>query len=221
MPFLSVETTSAAAQCDIWTVTELAQRDERIRLLNEQLEERNKIIDGLEKKFDNAAKMSKDSEKVRKLKFDNQILIGQLSQYKKAEKSVKEIANDYESMKMKYFNVLTENEKQKTQISDLITNQCNKDVEMRDLLKERERHIDELYGLRIDINKRINLIEDKESQVEALSKRLQCETERAQKIIAQEREVGQLKSDIKTYMAMLQQVLKHLKTLLKYLHDQV
>ena len=123
-------------------------------------------------KFDNAAKMSKDSEKVRKLKFDNQILIGQLSQYKKAEKSVKEIANDYESMKMKYFNVLTENEKQKTQISDLITNQCNKDVEMRDLLKERERHIDELYGLRIDINKRINLIEDKESQVEALSKRL-------------------------------------------------
>lgn len=116
--------------------------------------------------------MSKDSEKVRKLKFDNQILIGQLSQYKKAEKSVKEIANDYESMKMKYFNVLTENEKQKTQISDLITNQCNKDVEVRNLLKERERHIDELYGLRMDINKRINLIEDKDSQIEALSKRL-------------------------------------------------
>lgn len=165
--------------------------------------------------------MSKDSEKVRKLKFDNQILIGQLSQYKKAEKSVKEIANDYESMKMKYFNVLTENEKQKTQISDLITNQCNKDVEVRNLLKERERHIDELYGLRMDINKRINLIEDKDSQIEALSKRLQCETERAQKIISQEREVGQLKSDIKTYMIMLQQVFKHLKTLIKYLHDQV
>lgn len=31
----------------------------------------------------------------------------------------------------------------------------------------------------------------------------------------------QLKSDIKTYMTMLQQVVKHLKTLLKYLHDQV
>jgi len=46
-------------------------------------------------------------------------------------------------------------------------------------LKERERHIDELYGLRMDINKRINLIEDKDSQIEALSKRLQCETERA------------------------------------------
>lgn len=30
-----------------------------------------------------------------------------------------------------------------------------------------------------------------------------------------------MKSDIKTYMAMLQQIVKHLKTLLKYLHDQV
>jgi uncharacterized Fe-S radical SAM superfamily protein PflX len=75
---------------------------------------------------------------------------------------VKEIANDYESMKMKYFNVLTDNEKQKTQLSDLITNQYDKDVEVRDLLKERERHIDELYGLRMDINKRINLIEDRD-----------------------------------------------------------
>ena len=106
-------------------------------------------------------------------------------------------------------------------MQDLITNQCGKDEEVRDLLKERERHIDELYGLRMDINKRINLIEDKNSQIEALTSRLQCETERAQKIITQEREVTQLKSDIKTYMQMLQQVLKHLKTLLKYLHDQV
>ena len=52
------------------------------------------------------------------MKLDNQVLIGQLSQYKKAEKNVKEIANEYahmktenESMKLKYFNVLTENEK--------------------------------------------------------------------------------------------------------------
>jgi hypothetical protein len=37
--------------------------------------------------------------------------MGQLSQYKKAEKNVIDIANDYEQMKMKYFNVLTENEK--------------------------------------------------------------------------------------------------------------
>ena len=38
----------------------------------------------------------KESDKIKKLKLDNQVLIGQLSQYKKAEKNVKEIANDYE-----------------------------------------------------------------------------------------------------------------------------
>lgn len=65
--------------------------------------------------------MSKDSDQVKKLKYDNQVLMGQLSQYKKAEKNVKEIAHDYEAMKMKYFNVLTENEQQKTQLSELIT----------------------------------------------------------------------------------------------------
>ena len=124
-------------------------------------------------------------------------------------------------MKMKYFNVLTENEKQKTQLSELISKECDKEVELRALTKERDRYIDELYRVRMDINKKINLLEDKDSQVAALSKRLQCETERAQKIIAQEREVGQLKSDIQTYMQILKQVLKHLKTLLKYLHDQV
>ena len=36
-----------------------------------------------------------------------------------------------------------------------------------------------------------------------------------------EKELTQLKSDIRTYMDMLSQVLKHFKTLLKYLHGQV
>ena len=106
------------------------------------------------------------------MKYDNQILIGQLSQYKKAEKNVKEIASDYESMKMKYFNVLTENEKQKTQLSELISKECDKEVELRNLTKERDRYIDELYRVRMDINKKINLLEDKNTQIEALSKRL-------------------------------------------------
>ena len=34
-----------------------------------------------------------------------------LGDYKKAEKGAKGLVKDYESMKMKYFNVLTENEK--------------------------------------------------------------------------------------------------------------
>lgn len=42
--------------------------------------------------------------------------MSKLTEYKKAEKGAKDIVNDYESMKMKYFNCLTENEKSKTQI---------------------------------------------------------------------------------------------------------
>ena len=76
---------------------------------------------------------------------------------------MKEIANDYESMKMKYFNVLTENEKQKTQLSELISKECDKEVELRTLTKERDRYIDELYRVRMDINKKINLLEDKDT----------------------------------------------------------
>lgn len=37
--------------------------------------------------------------------------MSKLSEYKKAEKGAKDIVTDYESMKMKYFNVLQENEK--------------------------------------------------------------------------------------------------------------
>lgn len=55
-----------------------------------------------------------------KLKFDNQILMQRLGDYKKAEKGAKDLCQEYEGMKLKYFNVLTENESQKSQISDYI-----------------------------------------------------------------------------------------------------
>ena len=102
------------------------------------------------------------------MKLDNQVLIGQLSQYKKAEKNVREIAKEYEqmkseneTMKVKLINVLTENEKQKTQIQDLISKSCDKEGEMKALLKERDVQINEMYALRMDTNKRINLLEEK------------------------------------------------------------
>jgi len=43
--------------------------------------------------------------------------MNKLSEYKKAEKGAKDLVADYEQMKQKYFNVLSENEKQKSQIS--------------------------------------------------------------------------------------------------------
>lgn len=42
--------------------------------------------------------------------------MSKLSEYKKAERGARDMVKDYESMKQKYFNVLTENEKQKTQL---------------------------------------------------------------------------------------------------------
>ena len=61
-----------------------------------------------------------DTEFIKTLQFDNTVLINRLGQYKKAERGAKEIVNDYQQMKQKYFNVLTENEQQKQQISELI-----------------------------------------------------------------------------------------------------
>jgi hypothetical protein len=63
------------------------------------LEQRNKLIEDLEKTMSQAKGRASDAEKVQKLQFDNQILMGRLTQYKKAEKGVKEIVADYEMMK--------------------------------------------------------------------------------------------------------------------------
>ena len=65
-----------------------------------------------------------------KLRFDNQILMQRLGDYKKAEKEAKNLCQEYETMKLKYFNVLTENERQKSQISDYIQQSFAKDQEL-------------------------------------------------------------------------------------------
>lgn len=71
IPYLSPEQKAVEVQCDLWSVAEMAQQKERIKLLSEQLEERNQVIDELERKHEAALKSSKESEKVRKLKYDN------------------------------------------------------------------------------------------------------------------------------------------------------
>ena len=38
--FEKVDTAIGEAQCDLWTVAEMAERDKQIKLLSEQLEER-------------------------------------------------------------------------------------------------------------------------------------------------------------------------------------
>lgn len=41
-------------------------------------------------------KLGVETEQVKKLKFDNQLLMKKLGEYKNAEKTVKDLANDYE-----------------------------------------------------------------------------------------------------------------------------
>lgn len=53
---------------------------------------------------------SNESELVKKLQFDVTILMKKLSQYKSAEKGAKDIVQDYENMKKKYYRVLQDNE---------------------------------------------------------------------------------------------------------------
>ncbi len=59
-----------------------------------------------------------DGEALKKMKFDNSLLMKKLTQYKTAEKSIKELVTDCEKNKaeleeitVKYFNKLTEDEK--------------------------------------------------------------------------------------------------------------
>ena len=56
-----------------------------------------------------------------------------------------------------------------------MTNQINNDVEIRDLKKERDLHVDELNRLSMDLNQQINSLEEKDGEIEKLTKRLQAE----------------------------------------------
>ena len=73
---------------------------------------------------------------------------------KKAEKGANGIVDDYEYMK--YFNVLTENSNQKSQIQMLIQSKLDSELALKDLGEEKEQLINDLYNLRIDITKRID-----------------------------------------------------------------
>lgn len=180
-----------------------------------------------------------DAEKVQKLQFDNQILMGRLTQYKKAEKGAKELVTEYETMKQKYFSVMTENKDLKTQVVELMQTNCDKEIEikqsrvqfaeklasfervaaeLKELRKEREKAINERYSLVMEINKKVNLIESKDQEV----RDLQDQLERAVgNLHVRQKQSTRTEADEKRYLNLLDQVQKHIKTLVKYLHDQV
>ena len=60
-----------------------------------------------------------------------------LSEYKKAEKGAMDIVSDYEQMKLKYFTVLQENEKQKLSMQAYIKKNIDLETKARALNDEK------------------------------------------------------------------------------------
>lgn len=56
--FEKVDTAIGEAQCDLWTVAEMAEREKQISMLSEQLEQRQQVIDELEKKYEQVVQAS-------------------------------------------------------------------------------------------------------------------------------------------------------------------
>ena len=109
----------------------------------EMLAERDGRITKFQEQFDQLEKSQKskhglvNSDQVSKYKFDNQILMKKLSEYKKAEKGAMDIVSDYEQMKLKYFTVLQENEKQKLSMQENIKKNIDLETKARALNDEK------------------------------------------------------------------------------------
>jgi hypothetical protein len=156
---------------------------------------------------------------VRKLNFDKQILMQKLSEYKKAEKNVKELVNDYEQMKLKYFNVLKENSDQKTQIQELIQSKLDNELAMKDLNDEKQQFINDMYALRMDVTKRIDELAKKNVQVSHLQEELSNSHRRATEFVKKDKEIADLQNVIENFIGFFGLIDKHLKTLVKLLRD--
>ena len=107
---------------------------------------------------------------LQKYKFDNQILMKKLTEYKKAEKGAMEIVTDYEQMKMKYYNVLQENEKQKLTLQSNIQKEIDRENTIQKYQDEKQKSVDQMYTIRMDLKKQSDLLEKRDQQIEHLSK---------------------------------------------------
>jgi hypothetical protein len=62
----------------------------------------------------------KENDLAKKFKYDNQVLMRRLTDYKRAEKGAAEIVKDYASIKKKYEDVLEDNIKTKRALKELM-----------------------------------------------------------------------------------------------------
>lgn len=74
----------------------LEAKEKEIQVLQQDIDERNKKIEEYERSISLLSSKASETELIRKYKFDNQILMNKLGEYKKAEKGAKDIVTDYE-----------------------------------------------------------------------------------------------------------------------------
>lgn len=162
-----------------------------------------------------------ESELVTKYKFDNQILMRKLSEYKKAEKGAMQIVKDYDEMKMKYFNLLQETEKTKKQVQEYLQKVMDQEQTIEKMNQEKQKHVDDLYRYRVDINKQSDKLMQRDSEIEQMEVQHNELVQKAASLIMKEKEITVLQADLEKFLDIMSQVDRHLKTLIKYLRGVV
>ena len=119
----------------------IQDRDVQILYQQNEIEEKQRKVDELEKQLQTIqavkAVVVNESETMKTLRFDHSILMKRVKDYKKAEQNAKEMVNDYEQMKLKYFNVLTETSKQKLSTQGLIQSKLDSEIQLKELNEEK------------------------------------------------------------------------------------
>lgn len=68
-------------------------------------------------------------------------------------------------MKLKYYNVLQENEKQKLSIQDYIQKEIDANTKLKKLNDEKQTQVDDMYKLRMDLTKKVNENKNQEQTI--------------------------------------------------------
>lgn len=146
-------------------------------------------------------------------------MLKRLSEYKKAEKGAVQIVKDYDQMKLKYFQVLQENQSQKLSVQELMQKDQDMQKKVKQHEEQRKRAEGQLQEMKDEVRKMVT--EESERNKKALNE-LRDQIERLQKSEAEMKgRETQRQMEQKRQRDVLLQVDKHLKTLVKHLRAVV
>jgi hypothetical protein len=99
-------------------------------------------------------------------------------------------------MKLKYFNVLTENSNQKTQIQELMKSKLESQICLKEMNEEKHSYTNELYLVRMDLTKRLDEVSKKSQQIGTLQEEVTHAHKKIADLIKKDTEIAQLQNDI-------------------------